>query len=42
MTKTYKVKVAGKPPFTMIIMYGEETAEEVCRAIFGDRFEWVK
>ena len=43
MTKrAYTVKVIGKPPFTMLIMYGDESPEEVCRAIFCDRLEWVR
>ena len=43
MTKrAYTIKVAGYDPFTMIIMEGEESPEEICRAIFGDRLEWVK
>ena len=43
MTKrAYTIKVAGKPPFSMIIMEAGDDPEEICRAIFGDRLEWVK
>ena len=40
--RTYTIKVAGYQPFTMIIMDGEESPEEICRAIFCERLEWVK
>lgn len=40
--RAYDVKVAGHPVFRMLILSGDETAEYVCRCIFGDRLEWVK
>ena len=43
MTKrAYMIKVYGYEPFTMIIMEGEESPEEICRAIFCERLEWVR
>lgn len=43
MTKrAYTIKVYGYEPFTMIIMDGEESPEEICRAIFCERLELVK
>ena len=40
--RAYTIKVAGYEPFTMIIMDGEESPEEICRAIFCERLEWVR
>lgn len=40
--RNWQVKVAGKPPFSMIIMEDGDDPEHICRAIFGDRLEWVK
>jgi len=43
MTKrAYTIKVYGYEPFTMIIMEGEESPEEICLAIFCERLEWVR
>jgi hypothetical protein len=36
------VKVIGKPPFSMGGLEPGECAKHICRAIFGDRLEWVK
>lgn len=36
--RAYDVKVEGYPVFRMLMMHGDESAEHVCRAIFGDRF----
>jgi len=40
--RAYTIKVAGYEPFTMIIMDGEESPEDICLAIFGERLEWVR
>jgi hypothetical protein len=40
--RNYLVKVKGAPPFSMIIMEDGDDPEAICRAIFGDRLEWVK
>jgi len=42
MKRNYQVKVKGFSPFTMLLMDGEEAPEQICRAIFGDKLEWVK
>jgi hypothetical protein len=42
MKRNYQVKVIGYPPFTMLLMDGEETPEQICQAIFNGRLEWVK
>lgn len=42
MKRNWKVKVVGKPPFSMIIMEDGDDPEAICRSIFGDRLEWVK
>jgi hypothetical protein len=42
MKRNYQVKVIGYPPFTMLLMDGDETPEQICRAIFSERLEWVK
>ena len=42
MTRTYTVKVKGRPPFSMGGIEEGESAEHVCRSVFGDRLEWVK
>lgn len=42
MKRNYQVKVIGCEPFTMGGIEEGESAEHVCRAIFGDRLEWVK
>ena len=40
--RNYTVKVKGFAPFSMGGIKEDESAEHVCRAIFGDRLEWVK
>lgn len=40
--RNWKVKVVGKPQFSMIIMEDGDDPERICRAIFGNRLEWVK
>lgn len=42
MKRRWTVKVKGIPPFSMGGLEDGESAEVVCRAIFGDRLEWVK
>jgi hypothetical protein len=42
MKRNYQVKVIDYPPFTMLLMDGDETPEHICAAIFGSRLEWVK
>jgi hypothetical protein len=40
--RNYTVKVKGFAPFSMGGIKEDESAEYVCRAIFGDRLEWIK
>jgi hypothetical protein len=42
MKRAYTIKVIGFAPFTMLIMEGEESPEDLCRAIFCERLEWVR
>lgn len=42
MKRCWHVKVKGQAAFVMLIMEGDESAESICRSIFGERLEWVK
>ena len=42
MKRNWLVKVRDQAPFIMLIMEGDEAAEDICRCIFGDRLEWVR
>ena len=42
MKRNYQIKVIGYPPFTMLLMDGDEAPEQICRAIFSERLEWIK
>lgn len=42
MKRDYLVKVKGYPAFTMVMLELDDDPEHVCRAIFGERLEWVR
>ena len=40
--RNFTVKVKGFSPFSVGGIQEGECAEQVCRAIFGGRLEWIK
>ena len=42
MTRRYQVKTVGKSAFSLICEDDLAEAIRICRAIFGDRFEYIE